>query len=145
MRVYASQFSKVLILIGMNNCQYLKKIEIYFGCDDNGMREAYLLNEGWKPSFGDTFSHISVVLFSRLFPKPMGFTHGWACSIHANFMIFGSKLRSVSCVLIHEYILTLRIWDHGQRDHPRLPPLTPFWSRRCQNSRYFVPKYRDKT
>ncbi len=45
-------------------------------------------------------------------------------------------------------ILTLRICNSVPPKRktwpPPSPPLTPFWSRECQNSCYFFPKYREK-
>ncbi len=48
-----------------------------------------------------TFSPIFVVPFGRLFRKTIAFTHKWTRTNHVNFMKIGSKLRRVSCVLIH--------------------------------------------
>ncbi len=77
-----------------------------------------------------------MVLLGRLFPKTIRFTHGWARTNHMNFMKIGSKLRPVSCVLIHKYIstLTLRICNQGPLKRKTWPPPpTPFLSRECQN------------
>ncbi len=81
------------------------------------------------------------------FPKTTGFTHGWIRTNQVNFMEISSKLRPASCVLMHKYvsILTSRIYNQGPSKRKTWPtplsPLTSVWSRRCQNSHYFISKY----
>ncbi len=48
-----------------------------------------------------------MVLLGRLFPKTIGFTHGWNRTNHVNFMKVRSKLQPVLCVL---YITTF-VWS----------------------------------
>ncbi len=55
-----------------------------------------------KPVLGHIL-RILVVLFGRLFPKTLGFTHARIRNNRVNFMKVSSKLQPVSCFLIHRH------------------------------------------
>ncbi len=104
------------------------KIECNLFSVENGMpntvfkffpqKPSYRLDESRKIGFGDTFSPMSMVLLGRLFSKIIGFTHEWTRTNSVNFMKIGSKIRPVSCVLVHKItkytsVLTLCVCDQG--------------------------------
>ncbi len=65
-----------------------------------------------------------MVPLGRLFPKILGFTHGWTRTNHANFMKIGSKLRPASCDLIHYihvYIQNFCVKDPFLKNGQMLP------------------------
>ncbi len=68
-------------------------------------KSAYRLNESQKTSFEGTFSPIPVVLLGRLLTKIIGLTYGWTRIYHVNFMKISSKLRPLSCGLIHIFVI----------------------------------------
>ncbi len=105
----------------------------------------------WKSKncfLGGTFFLIPAVLLGILFPNTVGFIYGWNGTNRVNFMKIDSKLRPVSCILIHKYIkdisiLTLRISNQGPSKRKMWPsPLTTLWS--C-NVRIVVISFRNIT